>query len=281
MKEVVAAELSSIYNPVSGEISEVIRRVDEETAGFSGSMGIVNEAVAHFRVNNGKLLRPALILLSGKAVSWPKEKAGDLVSLAAAAELIHSASLIHDDIVDAEIFRRGVLSMNQKYGPRLAMLVGDLLYSRAFGILVRSMDRRVIDIITKCVEIMCVGEAEELKNPVSTVSEYLKIIENKTALLMATCCEVGAITGGGNEAAVDALKNYGLNLGMAFQIADDFRDNELFPAGSGKDRNLLLEAAHKYIEKAKKEITVLGPSDSKTSLFELTEQIIRGVPKGS
>ncbi|OGF53471.1 MAG: hypothetical protein A2452_06590 [Candidatus Firestonebacteria bacterium RIFOXYC2_FULL_39_67] len=279
MNEEVTAEPQNLYNPISVEISEVVRKIHEETAGFAGSRGIVNEAVNHFKTKNGKLLRPALILFSGKAVKESETKMEDLVLLAAAAELIHSASLIHDDIVDAEILRRGILSLNKKYGPRLAMLVGDLLYSRAFNMLVKNIDRRVIDIITRCVESMCVGEAEEIQEPVSTVSGYFNLIENKTALLMSTCCEIGAITGGGDETSGRALKNYGLYFGMAFQIADDFKDKELFPLGREEDRDYILASAYLYVEKAKKEISILKTSESKESLIELAERILFDVPK--
>jgi geranylgeranyl pyrophosphate synthase len=186
------------------------------------------------------MLRPALFMLTAKSVSPSKnfyQKRKDaLIQLAAGIELLHTASLIHDDIIDEADSRRSQHSLNAEYGVKIAVLVGDILFAQFFSIVLHlpikdwEMKTRLLSIFSNLTQAMCFGEVFQQKilslKRDADFSEYLIILEKKTALLMEASCRSGAIIAGGSEQEIDAFADFGLHFGYAFQLADDIADED-------------------------------------------------------
>ncbi len=172
----------------------------------------------------GKRLRPALVLLSSRLFGPQPESA---ISIAAAVEMVHGASLIHDDVIDDTDLRRGQPTMKAISGNRIAVLLGDLLLCQAL-LAVAELDRVVlVQVVSQAVADMTAGQILELRqqgNVETQVDDYLRMIEGKTAALMEAGCRLGALLTGATPAQVEACGQFGLNLGMAFQISDDVLD---------------------------------------------------------
>ena len=176
---------------------------------------------------SGKRLRPALALLSAKTIS--QEVREEVINFAIAVELIHAATLVHDDILDGAITRRGQKSVQGKWGSNIAVLVGDNLYAKGFSLLSERTNGGILNLLSKTVEEMCEGEGEQAKHKFNFNLEeetYLKIIGNKTARFMSICCKGGALLNGASQKSINVLEEYGFNLGMAYQIIDDCLDIE-------------------------------------------------------
>lgn len=185
---------------------------------------LISEMCSHIIHSGGKRLRPLLVLLSGQSIGKMNE---NLIKAATAAELIHTASLAHDDIIDQADTRRNKPALNAVYGNNKAALTGDYLFAEAFNILALPQLTPIMRIMVNAIQEMCDGEINEgydLFNWEVTEAAYFKRIYQKTGVLIAACCEAGAIIGGGSEKQVEALQNYGINMGYAFQIIDDFLD---------------------------------------------------------
>ena len=176
-------------------------------------------------INGGKRLRPVLFLLCAKAHGdCPMEKA---LPLATAIELIHTASLVHDDILDGAEKRRGTETANSKYGSKIAVLVGDYLFAKAFQLVAEgNYNSEVTTVLSKLVKNLCVGEISQDKALfiVPTMTEYYERINLKTAIFLSSCCRLGGIISGADKHEIDALTAYGNGLGLAFQIIDDLLD---------------------------------------------------------
>jgi geranylgeranyl diphosphate synthase, type II len=177
--------------------------------------------------SGGKRLRPLLVLLSAKAVGG---KFSDAYNAAAAVEMLHNFTLVHDDIMDNADKRRGRLTLHKKYDHNTAILAGDSLLSIAYEFLLKDCNgnaKEVISAFTHGLIEVCEGQSLdtdfELRKNVS-LSEYIVMIKKKTAAMAEMCCRIGALLGGGSKSQVNALGNYGLNLGIAFQIQDDLLD---------------------------------------------------------
>ena len=177
--------------------------------------------------SGGKRLRPLLVLLSAKAVCG---KFSNAYNAAAAVEMLHNFTLVHDDIMDNADKRRGRLTLHKKYNDNTAILTGDSLLSIAYEYLLKDCNgnsKQVISAFTHGLIEVCEGQSldtdfEQRKNV--TISEYLLMIKKKTAAMAEMCCKIGALLGGGSNPQVNALGNYGMNLGIAFQIQDDLLD---------------------------------------------------------
>ena len=176
-------------------------------------------------LKGGKRLRPMLFLLCANSkVDCPHEKT---MPLATALELIHTAILVHDDIIDTSIKRRGVETANSKYGAQIAVLVGDYLFAKAFQLVAENnYGREVTTILSKLVKNLCVGEIMQDRSlfKVPTLNEYYTRINLKTAIFLSSCCRLGAIVADMDKREVDNLTAYGSGLGLAFQIIDDLLD---------------------------------------------------------
>ncbi|PSJ79778.1 polyprenyl synthetase family protein [Neisseria iguanae] len=172
----------------------------------------------------GKRLRPIITILSGKAVGYDDEK---LYSLAAMVEFIHTSTLLHDDVVDESDLRRGRETANNLFGNAAAVLVGDFLYTRAFQLMVGSGSMKILEVMADATNIIAEGEVMQLMNIGNidiTEAEYVQVIQYKTAKLFEAAAQVGAILGKAAPDQEQALKDYGMYVGTAFQIIDDVLD---------------------------------------------------------
>ena len=191
--------------------------------------------VVYLITAGGKRLRPALTLLCGACGSSPNRAA--LIDTATAVELIHTATLIHDDIIDQSLVRRSQPSFHARWGTERAVLMGDYLYATAFSLLARLDQPAVMQVMAQVCQELCRGELREVEARFRldlTEAEYFDIIRDKTASLVAGCCHSGAILGGADATTVQRLTDFGLKFGMAFQIIDDCLDLTGEPEQLGK-----------------------------------------------
>jgi octaprenyl-diphosphate synthase len=195
---------------------------------------LVNQVGEHIIAAGGKRLRPMLLLLAARALG---HSGGDAHQLAAVIEFIHTATLLHDDVVDESDLRRGRETANALFGNAPSVLVGDFLYSRSFQLMVELERMAVMRILADTTNAIAEGEVLQLlhvRNPDTDEAAYLRVIERKTAVLFAAATRLGALLAGGDEATQQRLHDYGLNLGYAFQIADDVLDYSADEAALGK-----------------------------------------------
>jgi len=269
--------LQEIYQPIIKELALVETEL-KNVLFFCGHEGRATDdskqVIEYFFNVPGKRFRPALVILSACAVNYRLSTTGyQPIHLAAIVELIHTASLIHDDIVDDSSSRRGQPTLNKQFGNKIAVLAGDMLYTRAFSLLTDKYDKKIIRILSQCVEKMCGGEINELLPADGKLRtafpEYLKIIENKTASFMAACCQCGAELNSASKKLIDGLTDYGLNLGMTYQIVDDYIDGDFVNV---KDYHI--KKAEEFASKAKQSIKVLKNSIYKEKLFDLVDYIL-------
>ena len=181
--------------------------------------------LGHYIINSGgKRLRPALVLLSANAFGYQGKKHYDL---AAIIEFIHTATLLHDDVVDASELRRGKATANQRWGNEASVLVGDFVYSRAFQMMVNIDSMRVMEILSDATNTIAEGEVQQLINrhdPETTEERYLAVIRNKTAKLFEAAVQLGAVISNRSEKEEASIAAYGRHLGTAFQLIDDVLD---------------------------------------------------------
>jgi octaprenyl-diphosphate synthase len=192
---------------------------------------------AHVIAAGGKRLRPMLTLAAAHLCDYPVEaNATRHVELAACVELIHTATLLHDDVVDESLLRRGLASANALFGNKSPVLVGDFLFAQAFQIMVEDGSHRVLAILSDATATIVAGEVLQLttENDLATSDAvYLDVVKGKTAALFGAACQVGAAVAG-REDAEPALTEYGTNLGIAFQLVDDALDYTADQALLGK-----------------------------------------------
>ncbi|HSA95943.1 MAG TPA: polyprenyl synthetase family protein, partial [Acidobacteriota bacterium] len=214
-------DMSSLYREIRGDLD----RVEERLESWSRSSNpLTAEISAYVLRKKGKRLRPALVLLTSRLFSPGSEES---VFLASLVELLHTASLIHDDIVDNAGVRRGKESVHSKWGPNITVLLGDYLYIKSIGLSLQSRHERVIRLLAEVSARMIEGELDEYAQAGDlriTEEQYLDIVENKTAVLFGACCRIGAILGLASPEEEEAVAAYGLNLGKTFQIVDDLLD---------------------------------------------------------
>ena len=183
----------------------------------------------------GKRLRPIITILAGKSLGYDHDK---LYSLAAMVEFIHTSTLLHDDVVDESELRRGRKTANNLFGNAAAVLVGDFLYTRAFQLMVGSGSMKILEVMADATNIIAEGEVMQLMNIGNTditEAEYVQVIQYKTAKLFEAAAQVGAILAGADESQEQALKEYGMHVGTAFQIIDDILDYSGDTAEIGKN----------------------------------------------
>ena len=194
------------------------------------------ENIGHYLVEaGGKRLRPLLVLLSANALQYQGRQH---LQLAAIIEFIHTATLLHDDVVDISNMRRGRLTANAKWGNAPSVLVGDFLYSRAFQIMVAIGDMEIMRVLSDTTNTISEGEVQQLvnaKDPSVSEANYLEVIYKKTGALFEAACDTAAVLGGASDAQRQALKQFGYHLGLAFQLIDDALDYEGDPETLGKN----------------------------------------------
>jgi octaprenyl-diphosphate synthase len=202
-----------------------------------GEAELISEITKYILLSGGKRVRPILTILSSKICNYDSTK-NHHYNLAAAVELIHTATLLHDDVVDEGVLRRGKKTANAVWGNKASILVGDYLLSTAFQLMVKSESLSALDLLSNVSKIMSDGEVMQLVNSTDiniSREKYLQIISQKTAILFAASTSVGAIISNSSKAEEEALYNFGINLGISFQIMDDVLDYSSSKAVFGKE----------------------------------------------
>jgi octaprenyl-diphosphate synthase len=229
----VPGALREIQEPVRARLDLV---VEEMTRIVTSDLPLIEDVSRHLLQARGKLFRPTLTLLASAVEDSPPERA---VTIAAAIELMHLATLVHDDSVDHSVLRRGLPTVNALFSHQVSVIMGDFLYSRALAALVEQGDMDILRILTRVSNELTVGEMRQL-GAIDRLSfpeaEYYQLIRAKTATLLAAACEVGALCGA--PVHRERLALYGDRLGMAFQIADDILDYVEETAVTGKPSGL-------------------------------------------
>ena len=197
-------------------------------------VALIPQLAGHLIAAGGKRLRPMLTLASARLCGYRGSRHH---GLAAAVEFIHTATLLHDDVVDESDLRRGLATANAVWGNKASVLVGDFLFARAFQLMVADGSLSVLAILSNASAVIAEGEVLQLvtSNDVATSEDaYLEVIRSKTAALFAAACRVGAVVAERGRAEEEALEGYGLNLGIAFQLVDDVLDYSADQAKLGK-----------------------------------------------
>ena len=213
------------YLSVNNFLKEDMEKVKKELySNLDSDVELVNEVAGYVLDSGGKRLRPMAIILSAGLSGYKGERSAKLGCI---VEYIHTATLLHDDIIDGAMVRRGNTSANVKYGSDITVLCGDFLYSKAFINLVKDGNPEIQMILAKAANTMSEGEVFQLVKTADynlKMEDYIKIIFSKTAVLFSSCCEIGAVLGGNNTTVKKKLKEFGKLVGLAFQMNDDILD---------------------------------------------------------
>ncbi len=191
---------------------------------ISSHLSLVTELGQHLIDSGGKRLRPLVVLLSARALGY---QGTQHLQLAAIMELVHTATLLHDDVVDGSAMRRGKATANTLWGNQASVLVGDFLYSRVFQMMLKLRDFEILDTLAGATNAMVSGELQQLMNrhnPTITEDDYLNVVYYKTATLFETASKLGAVISNQSQKIIDAMSQYGKCLGTAFQLIDDLLD---------------------------------------------------------
>jgi len=225
------------FHDLIADLSSDLKKIDEIILSFAqGKAPLIEEMSQHLIGSGGKRIRPILLILAAKMCGT--KSGNDHHNLAAAVELIHSATLLHDDVVDTSEVRRGKKTANAIWDNKASILVGDYLFSVSFQLMVLTKNLATLDLLSKASSIMADGEVMQLQssNDIElTIDKYLEIIFGKTAVLFSAACEVGALINNRPEPEVMALREFGRNLGIIFQIVDDMLDYSSKEEVLGKD----------------------------------------------
>ena len=218
-------QAQQILDTVAQDFERVNKLIIEQ---LSSDVPLV-EKIAHYIVESGgKRMRPLLVLLASNALGYEGEnKSADKIKLASIIEFLHTATLLHDDVVDTSDLRRGKATANAKWGNAPSVLVGDFLYSRAFQMMVQISNMSIMNILSDATNVIAEGEVFQLmncKNPDVTEENYMAVIKSKTAMLFQAASHSGAVLANASAEQETALRDYGLHLGLAFQLIDDVLD---------------------------------------------------------
>jgi octaprenyl-diphosphate synthase len=233
-----ALSAKKIFNTIKPELA-LVEIEFERQAG--SNIQVINYLGDYLRASGGKRVRPSLVILSNYATGGNASNE-NVIRLATVMEMLHTATLVHDDIIDNAETRRNRASVNSRFGNQSAVLMGDWLYMSAFETSLQERSLEILDILTRLTRKMTEGELIQLtllgKTDISE-SDYFDVLTRKTAFLFSACCEIGGILGNSTKEQQTALRDYGMNLGIAFQLADDVldftSDDEVLGKASGAD----------------------------------------------
>ena len=221
MSAIPATTASTFLAPVADDMQQVDALIRTR---LTSDVGLVRQVAEYIVAGGGKRLRPALVLLAAGAVGFRGQAR---LELAAVVEFIHTATLLHDDVVDESTLRRGRRTANAAFGNAASVLVGDFLYSRAFQMMVGLDSMRVMRVLADATNTIAEGEVLQLMNchdPDVDEARYLDVVRRKTAKLFEAAARIGAVLGGAAPAVEEGLAAYGMHLGTAFQVIDDVLD---------------------------------------------------------
>jgi octaprenyl-diphosphate synthase len=224
--------VADIVAPVAEDMQAVNRLI---AARLQSEVVLINQMAAYIVHSGGKRLRPLLALLSARACGYHGERH---IQLATIIEFIHTATLLHDDVVDSSDLRRGQQTANVVWGNPASVLVGDFLYSRSFEMMTELNDLRIMEILANTTNVIAEGEVLQLlnvHNPETSEQQYLRVIRSKTAKLFEAGARLGALIAGQSEQMQSSLAAYGMHLGTAFQLIDDVLDYNADPEEIGKN----------------------------------------------
>ncbi len=231
-KQAAKPSLDVLHGLVKNDLAAVNRRIIEK---MQSPVALIPQLAGHIIAAGGKRLRPMLTLAAARLCGYGEGERH--CALAACVEFIHTATLLHDDVVDESLLRRGQESANAVWGNQASVLVGDFLFSRSFELMVEDGSLEVLRILSNASAVIAEGEVLQLvtTNDTGTGEEdYLEVIRCKTATLFAAAAEIGAVVAGRPETEQRALADYGMNLGIAFQLIDDLLDYSALQAQLGK-----------------------------------------------
>ena len=213
-------EISDILSPIEAEIKEISESIPQH---LKSNLSVIND-LGKYMLEEGKRVRSALVLLSSLACAYSGR---NHIKLSIAIEFIHTATLLHDDVIDHATERRGKSSAPQVWGNNISVLAGDFLYSRAFEILCEVGNYQLLEVISRTTNIIAEGEVQQMinigRNDLSE-DEYMQVIERKTAKLFEAACFMGSIIATSDNEMQRKMAHFGLNFGMAFQLMDDLLD---------------------------------------------------------
>lgn len=223
-------------------IEEELKAVEDEMAkNLLSEISMIPTVSRYLISSGGKRFRPMLLLLCARLCGYKGRKA---IPLASTIEFIHTATLLHDDVVDRAFIRRGMASANYVWGDGASVLVGDFLFTKSFSLIVKEGNLHILEVISAATTKMAEGEVMQLVkmgDPHITEEDYFYIITNKTAILISAACQIGAILAAATSRVEKALADFGLNLGIAFQLMDDILDysseKEILGKAIGQDLN--------------------------------------------
>ena len=282
-------ELDLIFSPIEKNLSSFEEKLKES---LNSDSTLISQVASHLLSLRGKRLRPALVFLSfGLCGNSSQDLRGNscAMNVALSIELIHNATLLHDDVIDQSKIRRGQVSVNHKWSNLVSVLMGDFLLANAFKLLVETESPSLLSSISKATGQVSIGEMNQIQeshNLELDEKTYLQVIAEKTASLFAASCESGAIAADADQKTSEHLKNYGLNLGMAFQITDDLLDwiGETEKTGKGLGNDLkegkitlpLIHTLREAEESSRREILKLLENDFNQEDFNQILSIIKG-----
>ena len=225
-----------LWRPFGRLVRADLEAVDDAIrAGLKSIVPLVDQVAEHIIAGGGKRLRPLIVVLAGRACAAPGMTH---IQAAAFIEFIHTATLLHDDVVDMSALRRGRDTANEVFGNQASVLVGDFVYSRAFQMMAAVRSERVIEIMAEATNVIAEGEVLQLMNardPDTTEQRYLEVIHRKTAKLFQAGAEVAGVVSGADEAVQQGLARFGKHLGTAYQLVDDVLDYQSDPETRGKN----------------------------------------------
>jgi octaprenyl-diphosphate synthase len=224
-------KLEQLYNLIGSDMKSVDAVIRER---LHSDVVLVRQVAEYIIQSGGKRLRPALVLLAAGALGYRGTRHHEL---AAVVEFIHTATLLHDDVVDESDLRRGRQTANAIFGNAASVLVGDFLYSRAFQMMVRIDDMRIMRVLSDATNVIAEGEVLQLMNCHDAgldEARYLQVIRYKTAKLFEAAAQLGVIVGGGSSEIEQKMADYGMHLGTAFQLIDDVLDYSGAEVETGK-----------------------------------------------
>jgi len=217
-------ELKEIYQPIERDLAEVKEEIRRQLGEEDGFMKRVIEDIIE---SSGKLLRPTLALLAFSEGNNNRKDRSNIIKVASIIELIHTATLIHDDVIDETTLRRHRTNLHTKWGDKISVLFGDYLFSRSFTVLCQLGCPEIVCALANTINLICEGELKQINRAYDwdlTEEDYLYIIEKKTASLFSFSCFCGGRLGKVEANEIEALVNFGLNFGIAFQMVDDCLD---------------------------------------------------------
>lgn len=230
-----APSVKSVLSPIAADMQQLDQVI---RTSLHSEVSLINQISDYIINAGGKRLRPALVILTARALGATPQQMTQAIELAAIVEFIHTATLLHDDVVDESDMRRGRLTANAEYGNSAAVLVGDFLYSRSFQMMVKIGLMDVMDVLSEATNTIAEGEVLQLlncKDPEVTEARYMQVIDFKTAKLFEASCRLAGIVTGQNKNTIANLGRFGAELGSAFQLIDDVLDYAGESAALGKN----------------------------------------------